>query len=182
MDPGRSGALTISFREPVTEDGASVFKLVGECPPLDPNSMYCNLLQCSHFASTSVAAVDDDGNLVGFISAYLIPERPHVLFVWQVAVAQVARGRKLASRMLQEILRRPQCRSVTHIETSITESNRASWALFHKLAASLDAQLATSTLFDKTRHFNQQHDTEVLVAIGPFESVANRNRQAKCSA
>merc|ERR1712169_161542 len=39
-----------SFRKPVSTDGSDVFALVERCKPLDVNSMYCNLLQCSHFA------------------------------------------------------------------------------------------------------------------------------------
>jgi len=112
------------LRPPTPNDGASVFRLIGRCPPLDTNSMYCNLLQCTHFAGTSVAAlqtVDTNEEMVGFISAYLIPEREDTLFVWQVAVDERARGTGLAGRMLKHILDRPQCRDVRYIEKTITE-------------------------------------------------------------
>ena len=82
----------LHLRQPTATDGANLFELVAQCPPLDGNSMYCNLLQCSHFADTSVAA-ETDGELVGFISAYRVPERRDTLFVWQVAVGASARGR-----------------------------------------------------------------------------------------
>ena len=80
-----SDGLKSNLRPPAREDGAAVFGLIQRCPPLDANSMYCNLLQCSHFADTSVAALAD-GVLVGFISGYLVPGRPDSLFIWQVAV------------------------------------------------------------------------------------------------
>src|SRR3546814_3090873 len=41
------------LRMPRTEDGPAISRLVGDCPPLDVNSAYCNLLQCTHFADRS---------------------------------------------------------------------------------------------------------------------------------
>src|SRR5690606_42164986 len=65
---------------------SSDLELVARCQPLDTNSVYCNLLQCSDFADTAIAAEDANGQLVGFISGYRPPSRPDTLFVWQVAV------------------------------------------------------------------------------------------------
>ena len=70
------------LRPPTPKDGPSVFQLISRCPPLDINSMYCNLLQCSHFANTSVVAEptnQTNEELLGSISAYLIPEREDTL-------------------------------------------------------------------------------------------------------
>ena len=160
------------LRAPTPNDGASVFRLISRCPPLDINSMYCNLLQCTHFAGTSVAAVQSDNSneeLVGFISAYLLPEREDTLFIWQVAVDERARGIGLAGNMLKHILNRPQCSQITHLETTITESNKASWALFESLANKLGAPLQKSVMFDRDKHLAGEHDTEFLVHIGPFK-------------
>ncbi len=157
----------IELRRPTAEDGRYVHQLVEQCSPLDPNSMYCNLLQSSHFAATSVAAVSE-GNLVGFVSGYLVPARPDTLFVWQVAVGRQARGQGLATRMLRHIQARPECRAVAFLETSITASNDASWALFRGLAKQLDAPLNETVMFDRAEHFGGEHDTETLVRIGPF--------------
>lgn len=157
----------IELREPVGEDGMSVNRLVSECPPLDGNSVYCNLLQASHFAGTSVAA-EMQGDLVGFISGYIVPGRPDTLFVWQVAVHEKARGQGLAQRMIEAILARPQCRDVKFIETTITENNAASWGLFESIARRAGADLVRSPMFERMRHFNDQHDTEILARIGPI--------------
>ncbi|MDA3870409.1 MAG: diaminobutyrate acetyltransferase, partial [Gammaproteobacteria bacterium] len=89
----------IELRKPISTDGAAVHRLISQCPPLDTNSMYCNLLQCTHFADTSVAAVQEN-ELVGFVSGYIVPQRADTLFVWQVAVGDKARGQGLAGRML----------------------------------------------------------------------------------
>lgn len=155
------------LRPPQSEDGSSVHRLISQCSPLSTNSMYCNLLQCTHFAGTSVAAKVDD-QLVGFISGYLIPDRENTLFIWQVAVSEKARGQGLATKMLKDILARPQCDKVTHIETTITELNKASWSLFKGLAEKLKVDIKRSVFFDHVEHFNRTDDTEMLARIGPF--------------
>ncbi len=165
-----SDLASVVLRPPVLEDGMAVFRLVEACPPLDVNSSYCNLLQCSHFASTSVAA-EMSGELVGFIYGYVIPARADTLFVWQVAVAEQARGLGLASRMLAHILARPDGANIAYLETSITRDNQASWALFKRLAKALPAELQSSAWMDKEAHFSGQHDSEALVRIGPFNSL-----------
>lgn len=162
--------LPIKLRIPRSEDGPLVSSLVEECPPLDPNSAYCNLLQCSHFADTSVAA-DLKGELVGFISGYIIPGRRDTLFVWQVAVGSKARGQGLATKMLKDLLSRPETKHVTHIETTITEDNDASWNLFRGLAKKLGTSVKSSVMFDAEEHFDGEHDSEMLVRIGPVREV-----------
>lgn len=157
----------IELLVPTPEMGAAVASLVARCPPLDTNSTYCNLLQCTHFAQTSVAAILN-GELVGFISGYRVPARPDTLFVWQVAVSEQARGQHLASRMLRHLLNRPGNQDLTRLETTITSSNGASWSLFRGLARQLEAPLASQPIFERQRHFAGQHDTEMLVTIGPF--------------
>jgi L-2,4-diaminobutyric acid acetyltransferase len=159
---------TPSLRPPDAKDGEAVHRLIATCPPLDPNSIYCNLLQCSHFADTSVAA-ELEGELLGFISGYLIPERTDTLFIWQVAVSEKARGQGLAGKMLQHIINRPRRESVRYIETTITESNTASWSLFEHLAKKLSTRLDRSAMFDRKLHFADKHDSEILVRIGPLK-------------
>ncbi|WP_226876487.1 diaminobutyrate acetyltransferase [Microbulbifer hainanensis] len=160
----------VLLRTPVSEDGADVYRLISRCPPLDENSIYCNLLQASHFAGTSVAA-EVDGSLAGFVSGYLVPERPDTLFVWQVAVDEAGRGQGLAGRMIREILSREACAEVRYVETTITPDNAASWALFRGLARKLEADCAESVMFDRERHFKGRHDSEMLLRIGPFAPV-----------
>lgn len=156
------------FYRPSRDDGRAVSQLISACPPLDTNSLYCNLLQCHHFASTSVAVRWHD-ELVGFISGYLIPDKPETLFIWQVAVAEKARGHGVASRMIAHILNREICQTVRFIETTITQANEASWALFGGVAKRYGAPLSSEDLFTKDQHFFGQHDTELLVTIGPLE-------------
>ncbi len=155
------------LRPPTATDGASVHRLIGLCLPLDTNSTYCNLLQCTHFANTSVVA-EVESIPIGFISGYLIPDRPDTLFVWQVAISESARGQGLATRMLNRLLERENLQQVQFIETTITQDNAASWKLFERLAEALKSPLVTETFFDKSTHFEGQHESEILVKIGPL--------------
>ncbi len=155
---------------PPAEAGYAVNQLIQAAPPLDTNSIYCNLLQCSYFSQTSAVTIrKDDEELMGFVSGYLVPERTDTLFIWQVAVAESARGLSLGIKMMEDILaRQPQ---VKYIETSITDDNAASQGMFKKLARQLgDAEINKTILFDKQNHFNGRHETEYLYRIGPFES------------
>ncbi|MFN3714734.1 MAG: diaminobutyrate acetyltransferase [Alcanivoracaceae bacterium] len=159
--------ITIRLRKPDSEDGARVHALVRRCTPLDENSLYCNLLQCTHFADTCVAA-EIDGELVGFISAYIPPKQQSTLFIWQVAVDEKARGLGLASRMLAELLDRDECHQVQYIDTTITPDNEASWALFRRFADKRRYRTETFILFDSRLHFSGAHKDEHLLRIGPF--------------
>lgn len=73
-------------------------------------------------------------------------------------------------RLLSSLLLRPECADLTQLETTITASNTASWALFESLARRLDAALVKSEMFNDEQHFGGQHDTEMLARIGPFNS------------
>jgi L-2,4-diaminobutyric acid acetyltransferase len=151
----------------VATDGAAVHNLIARCPPLDTNSRYCNLLQCTHFADTSVIA-EIAGNVAGFISGYLEPGRRDTLFVWQVAVAPECRGERLALRMLMQLLQRADRRNIRYLTTSITADNAASWRTFERLAAALDSDITAAPWLSRERHFDGCHDAERLVRIGPF--------------
>lgn len=153
-----------SVRKPVAEDGAKVWELVQACKPLDENSMYCNLLQSDHFADTCCLA-ELSQEMVGWVSAYVLPNDPDTLFVWQIAVAENARGRGLGSMMLQSILRRPQCKDVNRLQTTITADNYASWSLFRRFASFQDSQMDIQPYYTQALHFQERHKTENLVTI-----------------
>ena len=118
-------AQTHTMRLPDRKDGAAIHRLISECPPLDLNSLYAYLLLCEHFSDTSVIAESAGGRIDGFISAYVIPTRPDVLFVWQVAVHARARGHRLARAMLRELLQRKGLAHVRHLETTVGPDNQA---------------------------------------------------------
>lgn len=161
---------TITLRKPEDADGSAVWSLIRECKPLDENSMYCNLIQCDHFRDTCVLA-ELDGEVVGWVSGYLLPDDPQTLFVWQVAVSENARGQGLGQRMLSELLDRDICADVQRIQTTITQDNDASWALFTRFAGRADADVGTEAHFKRDEHFEGKHDTEYMVTISLREAL-----------
>jgi L-2,4-diaminobutyric acid acetyltransferase len=166
--PSTTTEPTLTIDTPVATDASAVHALIDRCPPLDPNSLYCNLLQCTDFADTcAIARLDDD--VVGFVSGYRPPAAPHVLFIWQVAVDRAARGRALARRLITRILSRPACAGVTMLHTTVTPSNAASRAMFTRLADELDAAVEVSPRFDRLIHLADHAESEELFAIGPFD-------------
>ena len=160
---------TIAFREPTREDGSDVWELIKACEPLDVNSRYCNLIQCDHFAETCVAAIRADGKLVGWISAYLLPDDPQTLFVWQVATDPARRGEGIAGRMLDTLVARLVPRGVRYLEATVTPSNEASSRMFAGVA-----RRARATIVDPAPGglsadvLGGGHEAEDLLRIGPF--------------
>lgn len=158
---------TITMRKPESQDGNRVHQLISQCPPLEPNSVYCNLLQCTHFSDTCVVA-ERDGDLVGFVAAYIPPRQPNVLFLWQVAVHDSVRGEGLAPRMLGELLKRDECEGVQFMETTITPDNDVAWDMFRSFAYERRIPTEEFILFDGRIHFAGEHKDEHLLRMGPF--------------
>ena len=181
MTKTKSDETDIIFRLPTSEDGLAVHQLIGRCPPLDTNSIYCNLLHCSHWSATSVCA-EIDGEIMGFISGYRVPEADDHLFIWQVAVDSRARGKGLAGRMLRSILQRRSLGDIRFLQTTINPDNRPSWALFEALTAELKTELQTHCLFGRESHFGGEHEDEIMLTIGPFiSSVSKSNASGRPS-
>jgi L-2,4-diaminobutyric acid acetyltransferase len=163
------------LRKPVASDGPAITRLIASCAPLDTNSSYCNLLQCTHFADTCIIA-ERDHEILGWVSGYRPPAEPNSFFVWQVAVAGAARGRRLAHRMINSLLERPSAEGVTHLLTTVTDDNVPSWALFNGLARAWGSSLTKSAMFERDAHFAGEHATEWLARIGPLPSRTSRNQ------
>lgn len=157
---------------PAAEDGAAVSRLIAASPPLDVNSAYCNLLQCTDFAPTCVLA-EREGAPVGWLSAYRPPAAPECLFVWQIAVAADARGQGLAGRMLDALLARPAAAGASALTTTITSDNAGSWALFEAFARRHGAALERTPRFQREAHFGGAHDTEWEARIAPLPTLSN---------
>lgn len=156
------------IRQPTDTDGSEVHRLIARCPSLDDNSLYCNLLQCTHFGATSAVA-ELDGEIVGVLVAFFLPERQNTLFVWQVGVDERVRGMRIATRLLFDVLGRIDCHKVRYVQATVTEDNEASWALFESLAKSLKSKTRRKPLFDRDRHFDGQHDSEIMLTVGPLQ-------------
>lgn len=150
-------------------DGRAIHRLVAQCPPLDLNSLYAYLLLSEHHADTCVLAEDGDGRVVGFVSAYIPPRHPDVLFVWQVAVHPRARGCGLGRRMLWHVLQHAAPKAIRYIETTVGPDNAASRSVFAGIARRLDAGCSDTALFESELFGQAEHEEERLLRIGPFQ-------------
>lgn len=148
---------------PSAADGARLWEIAEASKVLDVNSRYAYVLWCRDFAATSIVA-RLDGRVVGFVTGYVRPERPDTLFVWQVAVDAAARGRRAAAVMLDDLVTRV---GVPYLETTITDDNAASIAMFSGLAERRDAPVERTELFDGAL-LGAGHDPEFLYRIGPM--------------
>ena len=155
------------IRPPTAIDGPAVHDLIANCPELDANSLYCNVLQCAHFSETCAVALDRDG-VAGWASGYLLPGDPDTLFVWQIAVRHDARGSGIGIRLLTDILLRPRARPPTKVAATVTSDNHPSMALFEALARRLDGRLERTAGFSRGEHFGGRHPSELALSIGPF--------------
>lgn len=70
--------------------------------------------------------------------------------------------------MLQHLLTRLIPQGIRYLDTTITEDNAASWALFKAVARDRGATYTQTVRFDRGQHFGDCHDTEFLLRIGPF--------------
>lgn len=161
----------VRLRCPRVADAPGLHALVRATGVLDLNSCYAYALICDHFAATSVVAEDaDSGAILGFVSAYRLPDSPTTLFVWQVAVAAAARGQGLASRMLAHVVTGPTAPRVRQLLTTITPDNTASVRLFTGLARAAGCRLETPAQYPAAvlGADPEAHAPEVHHRIGPF--------------
>lgn len=167
--------IAINLRSPRLSDGAAMWRLTRDTGVLDLNSSYQYLLWCRDFSATSVAAVSDpDERLLGFITGFFRPDDPGTLLIWQVAVGDAARGRGLASRMLDHLV---ETTSAQYLETTVTDDNAASNRLFAALAERHGVPHNITPLFTPEM-YPDEHETEYLHRIGPLVSAAQQNHPA----
>jgi L-2,4-diaminobutyric acid acetyltransferase len=115
-----------------------------------------------------------DGQVVGWVSGYVMPSDPDTFFVWQVAVDEAARGAGLGLTMLEHLLGRDACDGVNRLQTTITADNEASWALFRKFAGRHGDALDVQAYYTQALHFQDRHRTEHLVTIPLARAVLAR--------
>lgn len=163
-----AAATSIALAQPTLADATGIHQLIADTGVLDVNSLYAYLLICRDFAATSVVAREDD-LVVGVITGYIPPSRPHALFVWQAAVADSARGLGLAGRMLDDLVNRLGDR-IHALETTVSPSNRASRRFFEKFAARRGAAIHEDEGFPASLFPDGNHEAEPRLVIGPLRN------------
>jgi L-2,4-diaminobutyric acid acetyltransferase len=169
----------IRLRHPTADDGAAIWTLARDSGKLDLNSPYAYLMMGHFFPKTCVIAERGD-EPVGSVIGFAPPARPNALFVWQVAVSEVARGQGLASRMIEHLLwTAPLDGAARFLEATVTPSNEPSARLFQGIARRHGAPCEIAPLFEEEafpcpKAANATFEEEHLFRIGPL-------RQAKAA-
>ncbi len=159
--------MSITIRKPKLTDGHSIYELARISKPLDLNSLYSYLLISAHFDQTSAVA-ETGRDIVGYVSGYIHPHQDDTLFIWQIAVHPIMRGRGLATHMLKDILKRRKSANIKFIEATITPSNKKSRNLFQGLARQLQADYRECMFLEVELFGESFHEEEKLLRIGPL--------------
>lgn len=162
---GRSDEITL--RKPGVRDGAALWRLVRRSGTLEENSCYAYLLLSTHFSTTCVVA-ERDGEVVGFVAAYVPPTRPDVLFVWQIGVDVSARRRGLGKRLLKHLVTLRGAHGARFLEATVTPSNLPSRRLFTSFAEEIGVAFREQDGFSREDFGGESHEAERLLRIGPL--------------
>lgn len=166
---------TYQLRPPRRVDAESVWRCVKETGVLEANTAYAYLLFCEHFSETCLVA-QRDSETVGVVIGYRCPDRPDVLFVWQIGVVPSAQRQGLARRMLEELLNRAELRDIRYVEATVDAANHASRQLFTSIANARHVPIRAEAGFVAANFDGLGHAAEPLIRIGPFP--AHRGREA----
>ena len=157
----------ILIRHTSLADGQEIWRMVNDSGVLDPNSVYCYLLLGEHFNKTCLVA-EQDGKLIGFVTAYILPNDNSTLFIWQIGTAAEARGQGIAKKLVLELLSGKACKNIKTLQATISPSNKASMALFKAIARQLKTHIDEREYFAAALFPGMQHEQENLVTVGPF--------------
>ena len=167
-----------ALRSAVRRDAPEIEQLVRRSGVLDSNSCYAYLLLCDHFRDTcrvaehATGSRNGHGTIAGFVAAYIPPNKPDAIFVWQIGVARWAQRRGLGKRLLSDLIDAPACRNVRYLEATVTDSNVASRRLFTAFAEEMWADIQWLEGYSSCDFGDDDregcHEAERLCLIGPF--------------
>ena len=158
-----------SIRPMRTEDGSNVWQLIQKAGTLDLNSAYLYLLLGRYFGDTCLVAEAGNGELAGFVTAFLPPGSDDTVFLWQIGVDPDYQGQGLAGRLLRALLNLPACRHARYLDTTVTPSNDNSRGLFQAYARRAGTELNEHEFFPGELFPETGHEPEKLLRIGPID-------------
>lgn len=116
------------------------------------------------FRETSVLA-ELDGQLLGWISAYILPYDPQTLFIWTVEVVEADRDVGISALMLGYLMRQEACAGVTRVQTVISCDEDRPWELFRRFARWQHSRMNVQPYFTQALTPHKRHENENLVTI-----------------
>lgn len=152
--------MDVVIKTPTLKDGVAIWRMVKASNKLDVNSTYLYCLLSDHFAQTCAIAYHQY-QPVAFVTAYRLPQRPNVLFVWQIAVEQAYRGQGIALQLLEFLSRQAWFSTISEVQATISPSNDASAALFKKFAQQHQSRIIIEPYLT-TQQLTDAHEEEPL--------------------
>ena len=150
------------IRHPEKKDGLAIYRLVKKTKVLDVNSSYLYNLIGEHFSKTSLV-ITDKNSVVGFISGYLLPDKPDTLFIWQVGLDESLRGKGMAKKLVTKLIQ-IHSDTITTVHTTVSPSNVPSNKLFDSIAKEFNTTIEHETFLDQS-DFEAGHEEEILKII-----------------
>lgn len=165
MDDTSAVLESFTLEQPTKKDGEGMW-LLAKKTSLDLNSAYKYIMMAEYFSETCVVAKENN-TVVGFITGFIQPEHPDVIFIWQIGVDSSQRGKGLASKMLDDLLARASTETVRYLEATITKDNIPSQSLFKKLAKEKKTEYKVEETFP-AEVFPGDGEAEYTYRIGPI--------------
>lgn len=150
------------LRTPEAEDTCRITDLADGFASGEAYAPQGDFMNNAAFRDTSVVA-ELEGEVVGFVTAYRLPYDPQTLFVWHADVAEAARDRGLASRMLGHLMRQEACVGITRVQTTITSMDERAWTLFRRFARWQCSHMEIQPFI--TRALFTRHEADHLVTV-----------------
>lgn len=145
-----------------------MFRVVKESKVLDVNSSYSYLMWGKYFNKSSIVA-ELDGKVIGFITGFVQPNAPDTLFIWQVAVDYIHRGKGLATKLVEKLLKQMEKSNICYLEATVTPSNIPSSNLFKGIAKKQKTKCEIFECFSKEQFPDPSHEVEMTYRIGPLK-------------
>lgn len=154
-----------TIRRASAEDAPAIYRLVKECAAVDSNSLYMYAMWLKEFDGYNLV-VENEGQIVAFVTAFSKPSQPERLFVWQL----VARPRhgvpNLGVRLMSRLVDKARGQGMNAIEATISKQNRVILAVIRKVARLTGGTLSESLYLSKQwLSVDEPHDDEHLVTL-----------------
>lgn len=164
-------ASRLSIRNTKADDGKRIWRLAVDSGRLDVNSSYCYIMLCDYFSDTCFVA-EIDGEAAGFVTSFIHPSNPELLFVWQMAVAEEHRGQGIAELLLHHLMESESCKKVRYLETTVSPGNSASRRVLSKLSERIGTSMVISKGYTSVLFPEGKHEEEPLIRLGPLQKTS----------
>ena len=155
------------IRPCAVDEAREVWDLAANDPVIDTNSPYAYVMASDFWGETFLIARDEHGRLAGYVLGVQRPDRKAV-FVWQIAVADHARRKGLARRLLSALMTAAAPLGLTRLEATVAPANKPSAAMFRRFADDNGVPCEITGGYPGSAFPEAGSEGERLFEIGPF--------------